>query len=129
MEKLLKSITENILQTKGSDICSPDFFLHSQFNSPLDQFFLNFLLSFLLKTPVSVFSWLFVQLILSLLIPFHIFITLISPFQHNCYLAGYSSVTAKFLAFFLPLFCHDYQFFRTWNIYNSVYSRTVVDFV
>lgn len=102
MEKLRKSITENILQTKGSDICSPDFFLHSQFNSPLDQFFLNFLLSFLLKTPVSVFSWLFVQLILSLLIPFHIFITLISPFQHNCYLAGYSSVTVQN---FLPSFC------------------------
>lgn len=46
----------------------------------------------------------------------------------HSWLLFHNSFCARFCTFFLPSFCHAYQFFRTWDIYNSVYSRTVVDF-
>ena len=128
MKELLKSITDGILQRKGSALCSSGFFSH-HCNSSLLQLFLNFLLSFPLKSPLSAFPFLVAYPVLTYASPHlhNIDFSLPTELLHS-WLLFHNSFCARFCAFFLPSFCHTYQFFRTWDIYNSVYSRTVVDF-
>lgn len=128
MKELLKSITDGILQRKGSALWSSGFFPH-HCNSSLLQFFLNFLLSFTLKSLSFFFLFPVAYPVLSYATPHLHNIDFSLPAELlNSWLLFHNSFCARFCTFFLPSFCHAYQFFRTWDICNSVYSRTVVDF-
>lgn len=123
MKELLKTIIDGILQRKGSALCSSGFFPHCC-NSSLLKLFLNFLLLFSLKSRLSAFSFPVAYSILTYVTPhLHNIDSSLPAEQLHSWLLFHNSFCARYCYFFLPSFCHTYQFFRTWNICNSVYVR------